>query len=157
MTGSDSVSFPGNPPSNGISAATSPALPCPAAESTGRSDGREGWGCEQKKQRCPLDASGPYQPLAGRKAASDMRAVIGTGISKSMRACSPAAIAHAPAFRPAGDGQQDLATDTHLADGRKACVTIPPFFVLQLKLLVLTWCLRGSSHLANYRTISLTY
>jgi hypothetical protein len=57
-----------------------------------------------------------------------MRAVIGTGISKSMRACSPAAIAHAPAFRPAGDGQQDLATDTHLADGRKACVTIPPFF-----------------------------
>jgi hypothetical protein len=61
MAASDSAACRGSLCSTSASGNTSPASLCPAADLTGHSHGREGWGCERKSKPCLLHASRPDQ------------------------------------------------------------------------------------------------
>src|SRR5216683_4264895 len=81
MVASASVWCRGSPCSTSASG-TSPASPCQAAELTGRSHGREGWGCERRASLACLKPSRPDQrhPVkagASRAPASRLAAMTG--------------------------------------------------------------------------------
>ena len=67
MVGSALASCRGSPCSTSASGSTSPASPCQAAELTGHSHGREGWGCELESKPCLLEAkqAGPAPSRQG--------------------------------------------------------------------------------------------
>src|SRR6266851_3857157 len=95
MVTSASVSCRGSPCSTSASGNTSRASPCRAAELTGHSHGREGWGCEWRPSLACLRPSRPDQrhPVkagACRATASRLAALTGSrrpgrGLAKQVR------------------------------------------------------------------------